>query len=263
MSDGVYYYMPKIISTDSFIKEAKEVHNNLYSYNKTKYINSVSKIIVLCKLHGYFKISPANHLRGRGCQECGKFRQPRPKAGQSLKEKFPTLIIEWSEKNELNSENYGCCSGYRAWWKCSRCNYEWQTRIVTRTQYSSGCPKCKTSKGELAIETWLKNHDFTFKSQYKTQECKNKRMLPFDFAVWIDSKLILIEFNGEQHYNIRKTGLFSNQEKFAQIQANDIIKVNFCKSKNIPLLVISYKQLSKIDEIIPNFILHQITSNGV
>ena len=36
-------------------------------------------------------------------------------------------------------------SGYRAWWKCSKCGHEWQTRILHRRN-GVGCPKCGKEK---------------------------------------------------------------------------------------------------------------------
>lgn len=58
---------------NTFILKANAVHNNteiLYTYTKTDYINSISKVIVTCVKHGDFKIHPANHLQGIGCPRC-------------------------------------------------------------------------------------------------------------------------------------------------------------------------------------------------
>ena len=46
------------------------VHNNLYNYTKSDYINAATKIIVICNEHGEFYVSPNNHLRGKGCPNC-------------------------------------------------------------------------------------------------------------------------------------------------------------------------------------------------
>ena len=47
-----------------FIKKANKKHNNFYDYNKVKYINSKTKIIITCPSHGEFEQTPANHLYG-------------------------------------------------------------------------------------------------------------------------------------------------------------------------------------------------------
>jgi len=63
--------MPKKKTLDEFIQEANIIHNNKYDYTKTNYINSKTKIIVICSTHGEFKICPSHHINSRsGCQKC-------------------------------------------------------------------------------------------------------------------------------------------------------------------------------------------------
>lgn len=57
-------------TTNSYISKASEIHNNKYNYSKTKYINSDSKIDIICKEHGLFKQRASSHLAGRGCSKC-------------------------------------------------------------------------------------------------------------------------------------------------------------------------------------------------
>lgn len=57
-------------STEDFIVKANIVHNNKYTYQNTKYVRSRFDVLVTCKYHGDFKISPNNHLRGKGCPKC-------------------------------------------------------------------------------------------------------------------------------------------------------------------------------------------------
>lgn len=62
-------------STDTFIKEAIEKHDKFYNYDKTIYKISSEKIIITCPNHGDFEQTPASHLSGSGCPECGKLKQ--------------------------------------------------------------------------------------------------------------------------------------------------------------------------------------------
>ena len=59
------------LSTKDFIERAKSVHNCLYDYSKVEYKNSYTPVEIFCKVHGYFKQRPANHLQGQGCPTCG------------------------------------------------------------------------------------------------------------------------------------------------------------------------------------------------
>lgn len=59
-------------STEWFVKEANSIHNYRYDYSKTEYVHTDKPVIVTCKDHGDFNITPHSHLRGNGCPICGK-----------------------------------------------------------------------------------------------------------------------------------------------------------------------------------------------
>lgn len=56
-------------STEDFINKAIKVHNK-YDYSKVDYINWITKVVIICPLHGEFEQSPNGHLSGRGCKLC-------------------------------------------------------------------------------------------------------------------------------------------------------------------------------------------------
>jgi hypothetical protein len=56
---------------EDFIREAKEVHGDKYDYSKVEYINSKTKVCIICPEHGEFWQIPYDHLKGCGCQKCG------------------------------------------------------------------------------------------------------------------------------------------------------------------------------------------------
>ena len=62
-------------TVETFINQANKAHNFFYDYSLSKYINTHSKITIICPKHGQFLQSPANHLRGIGCMECGGKRK--------------------------------------------------------------------------------------------------------------------------------------------------------------------------------------------
>lgn len=59
-------------NTDKFINEANRIHNNLYDYSNVEYIKSLSKVNIICSLHGEFKQTPLSHLKHNGCPKCKK-----------------------------------------------------------------------------------------------------------------------------------------------------------------------------------------------
>ena len=62
--------MSKRKTTEQFIKESEKVHNGKYNYSKVEYIDSKTKVCIICPEHGEFWQTPDNHLRGKGCPKC-------------------------------------------------------------------------------------------------------------------------------------------------------------------------------------------------
>ncbi len=59
-------------TTESFIKKSKQINGDRYDYSKTIYgKNAHEKIILTCKEHGDFMMTPNSHLsRKCGCSKC-------------------------------------------------------------------------------------------------------------------------------------------------------------------------------------------------
>ena len=60
------------MTDDVFIQKSKEIHQNKYDYSKTDLVNrdEKGKIIIICPIHGEFKMKPSSHLQGQGCPKC-------------------------------------------------------------------------------------------------------------------------------------------------------------------------------------------------
>jgi len=56
--------------TTNFVESTKLVHGAKYDYSKVEYVDSHTKIIIICSKHGEFKQRPRDHLSGRGCKQC-------------------------------------------------------------------------------------------------------------------------------------------------------------------------------------------------
>lgn len=58
-------------SKDDFIKEAKKIHGDKYSYGKVKEFKNVwDKVTITCPIHGDFEQRVWSHLRRQGCPMC-------------------------------------------------------------------------------------------------------------------------------------------------------------------------------------------------
>ena len=59
-------------SKECFIKKARETHGELYSYDNAVYVNSKTKLLVTCRVHGDFDIVPSAHIAGNKCRFCNQ-----------------------------------------------------------------------------------------------------------------------------------------------------------------------------------------------
>jgi len=58
-------------STKEFIEKSVFLFEDRFDYSKTYYINAKTKVTLICKEHGEFKVQPNNHLGGNGgCTYC-------------------------------------------------------------------------------------------------------------------------------------------------------------------------------------------------
>jgi hypothetical protein len=57
------------MNTKDFIEKAKKIHGDKYDYSKVEYVDSQTKVCIICPIHGEFFVTPHNHLRGRICQK--------------------------------------------------------------------------------------------------------------------------------------------------------------------------------------------------
>ena len=81
--------------------------------------------------------------------------------------------------------------------KCLIHNYIWNVRPNDLLS-GKGCPICKSSYGEKTIERFLQKHNIKYCVQYRFNDCRHQRPLPFDF--YLPEFNMCIEFQGRQHY---------------------------------------------------------------
>jgi hypothetical protein len=220
------------LSKDEFILKSVHTHGKLYDYSKVEYSNNKCKVNIICKLHGVFKVSPSNHMRGSGCPKCSK--KFRYNTNEFIKEASNIHNNKYSYDNAI----------YK--------NTKTKIKIIcpkhgeflqTPNSHLSGggCSRCKSSKGEMVIENILNGCGINYKKQFKFEDLRYKSYLKFDFAILNESDelLLLIEYNGEHHYNFRgQYGMTKKQFDLSQMR--DRMKIDYCKENTIKLFIIKY-----------------------
>ena len=82
---GCYRY-----TTEEFINKAKETHDDKYDYSLVEYINSYSKVKIICPEHGIFKQKPTIHYKS-GCNVCTLSKNEK-------------IIYDFLKSNNINFE---------------------------------------------------------------------------------------------------------------------------------------------------------------
>ena len=63
--------MGKLKTTEQFIEDARMIHGDKYDYSNVKYVNSKTKVLIICPIHGEFWQTPDKHLNAKeGCPKC-------------------------------------------------------------------------------------------------------------------------------------------------------------------------------------------------
>ena len=62
--------MKRTSNIDEFIRKFQEKHGINYDFSEAKYVNAITKMAVICPLHGKFSMTPNDLLSGHGCPKC-------------------------------------------------------------------------------------------------------------------------------------------------------------------------------------------------
>jgi len=226
---------------DDFCIKANETHNFKYIYPE-KYINSHTKIKIICSKHGEFKQRPYEHIQGSGCPICAK--NTRNKKNTLTTEKF----IEKARK--VHGDEYKYVSKYIN--SYTHIDIECKLHgIFSQTPHihlkGSGCPLCKMTNPEKQIKKFFISKNITFNYQKIFKDCRDIRYLPFDF--YLPEYNLCVEYDGEQHFKSIK--YWGDEDGLKKRQKHDQIKTQYCNDNNIELLRIRYDE--KIEEKLNNY----------
>lgn len=79
------------LTPDEVITNFRKTHGDRYDYSKVKYISQHKKVEIICKKHGSFIMTPANHTHGQKCHDCSL---------EDTSEKFSYTIDDFLRKCE-------------------------------------------------------------------------------------------------------------------------------------------------------------------
>ena len=148
--------------------------------------------------------------------------------------------------------------------RCIQCNFTCSQQSDLKTHIKQVHLRPAESKrmslGEYRIQTVLKKFSIPFQREHRFNDLiSNKKwQLRFDFALPINNSFILIEFDGQQHFQkVRWSNEDSEQQihdRFVHIQTCDNLKNDYARKNGYQLLRVRYDDTDVQDTIL-NFLI--------
>ena len=220
-------------TTEEFKDEMRDVYPDIEIIGE--YEGSTKKIKLRCTKHNKeFYKTPKNMKRGfkNLCPKCKgedqhkRQRKPEEVFLRELEEKHRGTIE--AKEDYINTHTV-------IEFECLKCDTLFRTEPNAILRIS-GCPGCRTPKGELEIQQFLENNEIEFEQHKTFEDCKDTRELSFDF--YLPEYNLLIEYDGKQHFE--PIEFFGGKTEFEKQLRRDKIKNRYAAENNIPLLRIPY-----------------------
>lgn len=105
--------MSEKYNTEIFISKARQVHGDKFDYSKVNYVNSQTKVTIICPIHGEFEQKPNNHLNGQGCIHCKYENQSLkfPEHEERFKDVEGKKYVAVDNKSDFTTDDYKNQSG--------------------------------------------------------------------------------------------------------------------------------------------------------
>jgi predicted Zn-ribbon and HTH transcriptional regulator len=210
------------LTHEEALERVVEIHPTI-DFSSFVYTKSEAKVDVSCKTCGYEWSPVYNTLKqGYGCLKCGgNMKLTQEEALERVQEIHPTI--------DFSRFVYASARG-KVDVSCKTCGHEWSP-VCHSLQQGSGCPRCKSSKGEKRVAEILDERGIAYETEHTVAG-----RLRLDF--YIPSLGIGIEVQGGQHYF--STEFFGGMKTFKRQVKRDRRKRKWCRENGVKLISIPY-----------------------
>lgn len=232
----------KKVTTEDFIKKAREIHGDRYDYSKVNYVNNETPVCIICPEHGEFWQTPYNHVKGCGCQKCAGVNKSNTEEFVKKAKEIHGDRYDYSNVNYTNSHTVVqiMCPEHGEF-----------LQQPTNHLRGCGCPYCNTnvnSKIVQKIEKKLKELNITFEKEKTFDWLKNKSHMFIDF--FLPEYNVGIECQGIQHF--KPITFFGGNEKYNEQKSRDLLKYKLCSEHNIKIYYFTDINLEYFEKIYCN-----------
>lgn len=148
-------------------------------------------------------------------------------------------IIDWQENGRRNLIVVKC--------ECGKIFCTEPYKIVNMIQFRCGDCNKKESSYEYKTRMWLEENNIPYIQEYRFDDCKDVRSLPFDFMCETSERIVLIEVDGAQHYYEQS---WFNNIPLEERKRKDKIKSDYCLKHNYILLRLPFWDFQNKDAYI-------------
>ena len=194
------------------------------------------QVVCQCECGNYVSVL-ANDIKRGHTKSCGCFNEDKNKKLFSVNYEYLEPVGDFgilflSDKESKNKKRY-------AYFLCGQCKQSFCARINdVKSNRTKSCGCQKESFGIRRITQILENQNIPFIKEYKFEDCKDERILPFDFLITFNNTKIVLEFDGKQHYEPVES--WGGDQGLLKTQEHDKIKNEYCIKNNIKLYRIPY-----------------------
>lgn len=215
-------------SVQEFIELARAVHGDKYDYSLIKEIETViTRVPIICPVHGKFNQEVRKHLEGQGCRKCG-----RRALGDKMFKTTDTFIKEANETHDgfydySKTEYVGCYDKVTI-----TCPIHGDFQQVPYSHIQGhGCPKCNVShkKLENSVAQFVEELGYTIIRGNRSILYDKDTKFYKEIDIYIPSLKAAIEVNGvywHKLHEIRKPGYHIKKNKL--FKENGIKLLNVC-----------------------------------
>lgn len=156
--------MPKRLTKSEFIELAKGIHGDKYDYSKVEYKNSITKVRIICPIHGDFFVRPSDHIHCKvGCQKCsGVYRSSKEEFVEKAKLKYGDKY-DYSKVEYVNNKTKVCIICHEKDKYGVEHGEFWQRPNDHLSGYE--CRKCK-NKHIPTTEEWVTHANIVHEGKY-------------------------------------------------------------------------------------------------
>lgn len=234
---------------DEFKKEIKCISNDEYM-TLIEFKNVRQKMEFKHKICGnVFSMTSHNFIGGQRCPHCN---------GNVLKtqEQFEDEVFT-QRGDEYSVIGTYINSATKILMRHNLCETEWLVRPNDFIVKYSGCPCCYQSKGESAINKFLKDSGIFYRRQEKFEDLVNNNNKHLSYDFYLPNENLLIEYQGKQHET--PVAHFGGEETFRIQTFHDEMKKAYAKNRGIELMEIWYYDFKNIRKILTNKLLTKET----